>query len=136
VGGVRIMAFEDFVDLNQMENEESEFKRLINEFFNRKNIDLKTELSDNEIKEITRLILLSKILKIGDLKDFVEIFMNLRVSLSRQGRKEFISAILPPENSNMSLNPNPSLIINPYANVNEGESQSRSIKKRLFGRRK
>lgn len=98
------MSFEDFAEQQQppiqmRELGESEYKELLYKFFDRKkNIEFKTELSDEEIKEINRLYFIADLLDFKMLKDFLTKFMELRVSQKREGRKEFIYALKPDYN--------------------------------------
>jgi predicted transcriptional regulator len=58
-----------------------------------KELNLKTELSDTELKIITKLELINETFKMPKLKNLIEEFKQLRVSLKRQGRNELISAL-------------------------------------------
>lgn len=95
------MSFEDFITQGNQEPEvtESEYKELIQHFFNdKKDVELKTELTDAEIKEINRLEFLSDVLNYKGLETYCVRFMKLRISLKRASRKEFISSIKPDTN--------------------------------------
>lgn len=80
------------------------------------NIKLLSELSDNEIKELTRLLFLSNILnrkyrdakghfiQIIDLQYFVDIFLKLRVNKDRKRAGEFVNAFTSPRIDQMERN--------------------------------
>jgi hypothetical protein len=91
------MAFEDFITSNQEDRGDSEFIQLIKQLMTDKNIDTKTELSDKEIKEIAKLLFISKFIKNKKLTNYILSFMRLRISFLRKGRKEFIYSIKPTE---------------------------------------
>ena len=57
-------------------------------------IHQKTELSDEEIREINKLDLLGKVFHIKHMDDFLNGFMRLRVSKQRKGRTEFLQALV------------------------------------------
>lgn len=59
----------------------------------REQLPLKTELTDDELKLITRMKLVGEIFDIDILKDVCDNFMKLRVSLNRKGRVELIDAL-------------------------------------------
>lgn len=59
-----------------------------------KDINLKTELSDTEIKEIAKLQVIAGKCRSEILYYFLEEFKSLRVSKNRQGRKEIIGSSL------------------------------------------
>lgn len=58
-----------------------------------KELNLKTHLSDTEIKIITKLELINETFKMPKLKNLIEEFKQLRVSLNRLGRIELVSAL-------------------------------------------
>lgn len=59
----------------------------------KKQILLKTELNDNEIKRITKLKFIAENLELKKLNSMITTFMQLRVSLERKGRNEVIDAL-------------------------------------------
>lgn len=69
--------------------------RGIKELFNvnNENIDIKTELEDREIRQITRLFFLGKEFKIKEMEIYLTKFLRLRLSKTRQSRKEIIDMI-------------------------------------------
>jgi hypothetical protein len=58
-----------------------------------KEINLKTHLSDTELKIITKLEFINDSFKMPKLKAIIEDFKQLRVSLNRAGREELVSAL-------------------------------------------
>jgi flagellin-specific chaperone FliS len=63
------------------------------EKLNPKELMLKSHLTDNEIKKITKILFLAEQLELPQLRQMVDVFLRLRVSLNREGRKEVISAL-------------------------------------------
>jgi hypothetical protein len=59
-----------------------------------KKLHAKTELSDEEIKEINKLYILGRIYHIKVMDEFLEGFMRLRVSKNRKGIGEFLQALV------------------------------------------
>jgi hypothetical protein len=57
-------------------------------------IHQKTELSDEELREINKLYLLGKVFHIKYMDEFLNGFMRLRVSKDRKGRSEFLQALV------------------------------------------
>jgi uncharacterized protein (DUF1697 family) len=58
-----------------------------------KELNLKTHLSDTELKIITKLEFLNEVFEMPRLKNIIEEFKQLRVSLDRAGRNELVSAL-------------------------------------------
>lgn len=56
-------------------------------------LNLKTHLSDTELKIITKLSLINETFGMPRLANLIEEFKTLRVSLNRQGREELVSAL-------------------------------------------
>jgi len=75
------------------ENRESEREKTLRILLDKKDINLKTELSDKEILEIARLQVISERINSNSLALFLSSFKELRVSKNRQGRKEIIGAM-------------------------------------------
>ena len=128
------MSFEDFVNIgNEQEPmQESEYKELIQKFFSeRKNIEFKTDLNDDELKEINRLMFLADMLDFKQLKSFVMKFMELRVSFKREGRKEFIYSIKP-DYSQLPIQPLQSAILQ-QSGLQQPSDITRNPVKRFFG---
>jgi hypothetical protein len=59
-----------------------------------KKLHAKTELSDEEIKEINKLFLFGKVFGIRMMDDYLTGFMRLRVSKNRKGIGEFLQALV------------------------------------------
>lgn len=84
----------DIKDLGEELNDNVTIKGMKELFnINEKTIDIKTELEDREIRQITRLLFISKEFKIIGLKKYLEVFMRLRLSKTRQSRKEIVDMI-------------------------------------------
>jgi hypothetical protein len=109
------MPIDDLIDLdNKKTNQPSEFKELLTEFTTKKNMSMKTELSNNEIVEINRITKLSEMIGFKNIDSFLSGFKELRVSHDRQGRTEFLVGFkqtnplsvpqLPPVPSNFNNN--------------------------------
>jgi hypothetical protein len=67
--------------------------KIIKELFSKKDIDLKTELTHEQIADLCVLLHFSDRCKSKAMKAFANNFMKLQVSKKRQGRGEFIKAI-------------------------------------------
>lgn len=93
------MGFEEGLDtINLPLNQEFDLnKKIVQELFTSKDINLKTHLSDNEIKLITRLKMIGHIFDIKDMSLLTLEFKELRVSKERMGRMELIKALQPSE---------------------------------------
>lgn len=93
------MGFEEGLDtINLPLNQEFDLnKKIVQELFTSKDINLKTHLSDNEIKLITRLKMIGHIFDIKDMSLLTLEFKELRVSKERLGRMELIKALQPSE---------------------------------------
>lgn len=72
---------------------EDDTEKIVKELFSDKGLDFKTDLTHSQIVEICKLMHLSDKYRIRAIKPFVERFKTLKVSLNRQGRKEFIEAL-------------------------------------------
>lgn len=83
---------EDDLDV-QIEQPESHATNVSKELFNSDKIDLKTEVSYNEINDLTRLRFLEKKFGLDNVDNIIESFLSLRVSLRRKSRAEFIQAL-------------------------------------------
>ena len=73
--------------------DDSVSKKILEELFTTKNLNFKTDLSDKEIKILTRLVVLSDILKLTGLKKLTNEFKELRISKKRMGRNELVEAL-------------------------------------------
>lgn len=116
--------FEDFINIgNTGQKEDSEFKDLLNELMSSKNIDKKTELSDNELKEINKLMFIAELTGYKRLRTYVLRFMRLRISLLRKGRTEFFNAIKPQENLSPQIQQTPNLV--PVGSIQQQQERKR-----------
>lgn len=82
-----IKQLEDFLNKNVKEEKESK------EIFSKENIEVKTDLSEEEISIIARLKFLCDELELDNFKKALTYLMELRVSKGRKSRKEFIEAL-------------------------------------------
>jgi hypothetical protein len=80
-------------DLSMDVQEQNNIQSVSKELFNRDNIDLKTEVSHDEINHISRLRFLQKKYGIQNVDVIIDSFLTLRVSKSRKSRAEFIKAL-------------------------------------------
>ena len=78
---------------NREKPEDSEREKILQILLESKDINLKTELSDTEILEISKLQVISNSIVSPSLDLFLLNFKELRVSKNRQGRKEIVGAI-------------------------------------------
>lgn len=75
---------------------ENSVKSVAKELFSNDVIDLKTEISHNEINNLTRLRFMQEKFRLqsgGNLDHVIASFLRLRVSKDRKSRKEFIEAL-------------------------------------------
>lgn len=68
--------------------------KILDTLFTNKDLNFKTELSDREIKIMTRLTILADLMDLKALKEVVREFKELRVSKQRAGRNELVSALV------------------------------------------
>ena len=90
------MTLDDTIDELETSINESEIKHAVRELFQKtdsKQIPLKTEISDDEIKMITRLKTIGAVMRINTLSETLDNFMLLRISNARKGRQEIIDAL-------------------------------------------
>lgn len=73
--------------------QEHHVKSVSKELFNKENIDLKTEVSHDEINHITKIRFLQNKFEVDNVDILLKSFLNLRVSKKRQSRREFIDAL-------------------------------------------
>lgn len=76
--------------LSQTIESEHNIKHVAKELFSRKDIDLKSEVSYNEVNNLTRLQFLEDALNIGHIRTLKGSLLALRVSLKRKSRGELI----------------------------------------------
>lgn len=79
--------------IEEEKDNESERQKTLQILLEKKNINLKTELSDDEILELTKLEVINERIHSTSLSTFMSKFKELRVSKDRQGRKEIIGAM-------------------------------------------
>jgi len=92
-----ITQLEDFINKNVKEEKESK------ELFSNKDIEVKTDLTEEEISIIARLKFLCDQFDLKDFRSVLIYFMELRLSKGRKSRKEFIDSIRK-ENHFLGLN--------------------------------
>ncbi len=69
------------------------------------NIDLKTDVSDDDISNISKLRFMQKTLKMDNINILLDSFLSLRVSRGRKGRQEFIQALNAQMNAQAPIDP-------------------------------
>jgi len=91
----------DIPDLfgNMMQGD-SEQLQIAKELFTEENIDMKTEMTDSEINAFSRGEFIKEIFTLDSLGLFINKFERLRVSKTRQGRKEFVETVKNQEKDN------------------------------------
>jgi len=77
---------------NMMQGD-SERLQIAKELFTPENIDMKTEMSDAEINTFSRAAFIRDIFSLDCLDIYMKQFMRLRVSKTREGRKEFVETV-------------------------------------------
>ena len=77
-----------------LDKEKTDDERVIKELLDTKtNMETKSDLDDKDITEILKLKHIAEKYNLKSLNKLVELYMKLRVSRKRLGRKEFIQAI-------------------------------------------
>lgn len=79
--------------LSQELEQESNIKTVSKELFNNNAIDLKSEVTHDEINDLTRIRFLKEAFGISHTDSLIVSFLSLRVSKNRQSRREFIEAL-------------------------------------------
>lgn len=79
--------------LSQNFEMDNNIKSVSKELFNKHEIELKTEVSHDEINNISRLVFLKEKFGISNIDVLTHSFLKLRVSKDRKSRTEFISAL-------------------------------------------
>jgi len=81
--------------LNEFNNQKNrnEFLSILNELLNPTKIKLITDLSNDEIKLITRIEMIAKIRKLPIYTECTDLFMRLQLSNKRKSRQEIIEAV-------------------------------------------
>lgn len=76
------------------ENEDKFAMKILETLFTPKDLNFKTDLSDREIKILTKLTVVGHILNMPSLTKLVDEFKQLRVSKNRGGRQELVQALV------------------------------------------
>jgi hypothetical protein len=79
--------------LSQTVESENTIKSVSKELFTHSNIDVKTEVSHDEINNLTRLRFLRDRFNVQNVDTLTQSFLALRVSKDRKSRREFIEAL-------------------------------------------
>jgi hypothetical protein len=79
--------------LSQEVVQETNIKTVSKELFNRQNIELKTEVSHNEINHVAKLKFLQERFGVANIDVLCDNFLALRVSKDRKSRGEFVSSL-------------------------------------------
>jgi hypothetical protein len=102
-----------FDDLQFQGSDQQKNYEILKELTKGDNVKMLSELSDNEIKELTRLTFLSlllnqkyrdekgRLIQIIDIKFFVDTFLQLRVNKDRKRAGEFVQAFGSPRVDNI-----------------------------------
>jgi hypothetical protein len=80
----------DFEALLMPQEQQHDITAVSKEMFNAKDMDIKTELSDDEIKLLVRVRFLETKFQITNMQDAISNFFRMRASLKRQSRGEFV----------------------------------------------
>jgi hypothetical protein len=80
-------------NLSQMVETENNIKTVAKELFNKGSIELKSEVTHNEINHITRIRFLGEKFRLANMDYLTDNLLSLRVSKNRKSRNEFISAL-------------------------------------------
>lgn len=88
--------------LSQEFETENNIKTVSKELFSKGSINVKTEISHNEINDITKLGFLKERFRIGNTDFLIQSLLEHRVSLKRKSRDEFIRAL---QTENRNANP-------------------------------
>lgn len=80
-------------NLQQEVTSEHHLQTLSKELFSKFNIELKTELSHNEINHVTKLLFLNDRHMISNVDVLISSFLKLRVSKDRKSRREFVESL-------------------------------------------
>lgn len=79
--------------LQQEVETENNIKSVSKELFNKKEVEVKTEVSHNEINNVTRLLFLEDRLLVSNVEVLIDNFLALRISKNRRSRREFVEAL-------------------------------------------
>lgn len=72
---------------------ESNIRTVSKELFSKIDVQVKTELSHNEINAATKLLFLKEQFHVDCVDDLLQSFFELRISKGRMSRKEFVDAL-------------------------------------------
>ena len=72
---------------------DSERLQIAKELFTAENIDMKTEMTAQEINLFSRAAFIRDTFSLDSLNIFMDQFMRLRVSMARKGRGEFVDCV-------------------------------------------
>jgi hypothetical protein len=78
---------------NMFRNEQTSQQNDIKELFHEDRVKARTDLSSRQIKLITKAFYLAKITGMKEVNEILRDFMTLRISDSRQSRKEFVEGL-------------------------------------------
>lgn len=93
-------------------SEQSPSSSIIKNMFSKKfPINEKTDITNQEVGIMAQMLMISKKMNVPILKEFVDEFMKLRISLARKGRTEAFEAVREESNSRLKMNtPNMSML--------------------------
>jgi len=77
----------------QSDPDQQRIEMMIKEVFNKKNIDVKTDINARQIVAITKGRLYASMFKSTLMADLCTTFMNLNLSRDRKSRKEFVELV-------------------------------------------
>lgn len=80
-------------NLSRDMEQDSTIKTVSKELFSSKDIDLKTEVSHNEINQIVKLNFLKARWQVDNIEVLTDSFLRLRVSKERKSRREFVETV-------------------------------------------
>jgi len=95
-----IANLEQFINKNVKEEKESK------ELFNKEDIEIKTDISEEETSIIARLKYLGDTLELKGFNDVIRYLLELRLSKGRKSRKEFIDSLKRTEGFSPNMNGN------------------------------
>ena len=78
---------------NMFRNEQTSQQNDVKELFHEDRVKARTDLSSRQIKLITKAFYLAKITGMKEVNNILSDFMTLRISDSRQSRKEFVEGL-------------------------------------------
>lgn len=78
---------------NMFRSEQSAMQNDVKELFHEETVKARTDLSSRQIKLVTKAYLLAKLTGIKDISSILKDFLTLRISDSRQSRKEYVEGL-------------------------------------------